>query len=100
MDIIEEIQNEVRTKFNKEISEEEIEAIINSQSRATKIAMENGEDVRWIYFGMFKIKLGRKGFLEKSEIVRKNIVKPFEKKSIKVIDFNVKIDREEIIKVE
>ncbi len=111
MDNIEEIQQEVKLKFGIDISEEEIEAIITSQSRTTKWAIENGEDVMWIYFGKFKIKLGRKGAIEKDENIRLNLRNVNQQvktqREIKRIGIGVKIVREEkfgegegIIKIE
>lgn len=91
MDIIEEIQLDLKNKFNVELSEEEIEAIIQSQSRTTKWAIENGEDVMWIYFGKFKIKVGRKGALAKDETIRQRLIAPFVKNvGIKRIGIGVK----------
>lgn len=101
MDNIEEIQKEVKDHFGIEISEDEIEAIITSQSRATKFGVESGEDIQWIYFGKFKIKLGRKGFLSRNKEIQKDIIKKSvnKVKGIKKINFSIKLEMESIIKI-
>lgn len=81
MDKIKEIQISTNNKFNIEISEDEIEAIITSQSRTTKWAIENNEDVCWIYFGKFKKKIGRVGALLKDETIRILLRTPISSKS-------------------
>ena len=81
MNNIEQIQLAVSNKFNVNIPEEEIEAIINNQSRVTKWAIENDEDVYWIYFGKFKKKLGRVGALLKDEATRLLLRTPKKSKS-------------------
>lgn len=109
MDIIEEIKLEIKNKFDIEISEDEIEAIVQSQSRTTRWAIEQGEDVMWIYFGKFKVKPGRLGALKKDEEVRKNLLIPnvIKNKQIKRIGIGVKIESvnkygegEQIIKID
>lgn len=108
MDNIEEIQKLVKEKFNIDISEEEIEAIITSQSRITKWAIENEQDVFWIYFGKFKIKPGRKGALLGDKNIMKTIIKTnLHNRGIKRIGIGVKIESvnkhgegEGIIKIE
>lgn len=96
MNNIEEIQKEVKEKFGVEISEEEIEAIIISQSRITKWGIENQQDIYWIYFGKFKIKQGRKGALLKSEDIRKTIINTnLHDRSIKRIGIGIKVNKEE-----
>lgn len=94
MDNIEQIQLAVSNKFKVEVSEEEIEAIITSQSRTTKWAIENDEDVYWIYFGKFKKKLGRVGALLKDEATRILIRTPFKPKSkeLKKVGIGVRKD--------
>lgn len=92
MDNIEQIKLTVDNKFKVDISEEEIEAIITSQSRTTKWAIENDLDVYWIYFGKFKKKLGRVGALLKSEVIKTIVRLPLleRKKAIKRIGIGSK----------
>ncbi len=93
MDITEEIKKLVQDKFKVNISEEEIEAIISSQSRAIKFAMENELDIKLIYFGKFIIKEGRKAALSRNQEYMKNIRLPKEK-GMKKINFGIRINKE------
>lgn len=71
MDIVEELQKLTKEKFGIEISEEDIEDIIASQSLSIKEGMINMQDVKCNYLGKFKIKARRLAALQKDESKKK-----------------------------